>query len=184
MKRSKRRTLLVASLVVAVALGAGGAGTYAYLTDGDGTALTFTSGSLEIVSEPDTLEFGPDSETNHTATIEVRNEGTLPARTLNWTNLALEGSNATVVAKSLEVLEVEWNESSVDAGVTDRNGNGIVDLHDYADKINSGDIALGGLPSEGSAEFSVSVRFDYSQLTGDEMELEATAEFTGSQQPE
>lgn len=184
MKPSKRHALILVSLVVAVA-GVGGAGTYAYLSDADHTDISFTSGTLEITNSPDTLEFGPDSEENHTATIEVQNDGTLPARSLNWTNLDLDGPNATVVAKALEVLEVRWNESDVDAGVTDRNGNGIVDLHDYADRLNSGDVRLGSLDSEEDAEFSVTVRFDYSQpgITANGMTLEASTEFRGSQQP-
>lgn len=193
MKPSKRHVLLVATIVVAVAVGAGGAGTYAYLTDSGETSILFTSGSLDVTNSPDSLDFGPDDESTHTATIEVKNEGTLPARQVALTEIELEGPNSTKVAKALEVQEIRFNETNVTGNVTaeigDRNGNGLFDVHDVASYVSGPDelvLQNGSVLGSGeSVEFSVDVELDYSQpgIVGDEMEMRSNVRFTGYQEP-
>ena len=190
--RISRLTIGCIVLAVVVGVGAGGAGTYAYLTDTGETALSLTTGSIAITNDPGTLSFPTDDGTEKTATVTVRNEGTLPARQLSLSSVSISGANGTTVAKASKITAVEYNGTDItgdlESTVGDANGNGIFDLDDVRTHLENGEYVLSSddvaLEPGESVQFTVSVVFDYSQpgMTANEMEMGATVEFTGAQE--
>ena len=190
--RISRLTIGCIVLAVVVGVGAGGAGTYAYLTDTGETALSLTTGSIVITNDPGTLSFPTDDGTEKTATVTVRNEGTLPARQLSLSSVSISGANGTTVAKASKITAVEYNGTDItgdlESTVGDANGNGIFDLDDVRTHLENGEYVLSSddvaLEPGESVQFTVSVVFDYSQpgMTANEMEMGATVEFTGAQE--
>lgn len=192
MKITRRQ--LLGGIALTGAASAGGAGTFAYLTDTGSTDLSFVTGSLEVEHDPQTLDFGDVAESTVAADVDITNTGSLPARQVVWSDVTISGS--TPVAKAMEVTSITYRGDDITEDVrstigSSGNGNGILDLHDLAGYLNDNEIDLEGLvggdgldPEGGeTVTLSIEASVDYSQdgLSEDNMSMQATVEVTGRQ---
>lgn len=173
-----------------------GAGSFAYLTDSGTSDFSFLTGSLEVQTTPDTLDFGDIAESTATADVSITNNGSLPARQVQWTGLGISGADAVTVAQAMQIESIEYRGEDVTDGVLDQvqgagNGNGIFDLDDVSRHLDNDNVDLEGLVGgdgldpngNETATLAVTVGVDYSQnITEDNMAMTATVEVTGEQE--
>lgn len=189
--RMSKRKLLALILAVGILSASGGAGTYAYLSDSGTTEVSFLTGSLDVVTTPNTLDFEEDNGDNMTAKVNITNEGSLDAGKVEWSQVSVSGSND--VARAMEIKTVSYRSSGITSSLNetigDKNNNGIFDLDDirvYLDNstINLEDETGGGVLSSGETVWLfIEVEIDYSQpgITEDNMKMTAVIEITGTQ---
>lgn len=187
------RKALLAIIVIGVAATAS-AGTLALLTDTGTSEFSLMTGSLDVEATPATLNFGDIAEGSMTADVQVTNTGSLPARQVEWTELTISGADGTDVAQALVLSKIEYRgsdiTSDVESAAGDQNGNGIFDLHDVNQHLQSNEFALenmtggDGLDPNGgeTATLSVTGEIDYTQnITEDNMEMTAGVVIEGEQ---
>lgn len=168
---TKRRILLLA--VVSIGLITASAGTYAYLSDSDETAMNFESGSL-VIETTETLDYGVINENAVEKTQAIENNGTLPARQIHWRSTSLDGSDSLLSA--MQILSVEYGGEEVRRDMLDEMGsygvyeNDIFDLNDVhqwladgnrypLEEMSGGD----GIESGDTKGLTIRVQIDYGQ---------------------
>lgn len=135
MKLTRRN--LLGGLALIGASAAGGAGTFAYLQDNEGTDVTINVGTLSISNDPVEFEFAEDSNTqgedSFGQTITIVNDGTLPVRQVLLDSITADN---TILAESLLITDIRYgretnpeNRTSIiqDVGATYLEGISMVD---------------------------------------------------------
>lgn len=202
-KIQRRELLLLVITLGAAAVGAG-AGTYAYLSDSDSSSVTVESGALTLASEPNGLLFEEVGEDPRTASIDLVNDGTIPARQVRVTGLS---EPDLPLGQATEVLSITYNGTEIrgdviremedaNAGAPDHNGNGIFDVGDLHRWLNQSDdhylpleqlVGGDGIEGEEQKTLDVTVQIDYSQegmVDSGPYEVDVNVEFWASQEPQ
>lgn len=209
-KNISRRKALATIAGTGAAAAAGGAGTFAYITDSGEADVSLQAGSIVLQVSPETIDFtsetasdGEDNEQDDgdemTTTITLQNAGTLPAKALHVSSLNLTGNddlknNAKVTTLNL----VQPGGTSIDAldsgsspyygDADDQNGNGFLDLADLKARIDQAPLPAftSGQQlkpfQDNQLQIELGVTYDYEGITSNGGTLEATFEFTAAQQ--
>lgn len=138
--RLRRRQFLggVASLGAVAASGVAIGGTVAAFSDTEGSASTsILSGTLELTfGSPSSLDLTKDLTPGDSvaSSVELRNVETIPGSLDVDVSYVDSGGGATAdaVARELEVTALTYGGTSILGQLANTNGNGIVDLMDFA----------------------------------------------------
>lgn len=201
-----RRKALGGIALTGVAAAGGGAGTFAYLTDSDSVDSVFEVGSLDLETTPSdgalTFESLAEGEQN-TSTIAVCNDGSLPIRNVILDGITItsdtsDTADAIKVAKAIKVRDVRYGGETVagPSNITDANGNGISDLHDFDTWLGDSGLSLTDSTGQGTLNGTdagdgecttlvIKTEMDYSVLSDvpDNASISASVDLVGEQKP-
>lgn len=182
-QKLSRRKLLLGLATVGVAGAGVGGGTVAYITDDESKTLTFESGSIVLVISPPAMDFDQDDGDEMKETSSLSNSGTLLAKEIQMSGLVLDGSKELQRASELTTFEYRGQGilGKIENRLSDVNNNGIYDLRDLKARVESNPIDLealvsgDGLDPDGqeTAELTIGVTMDYSQITSNSQTLSA-----------
>lgn len=191
-----RRSLLGGIAVAGVSAGAG-AGTFAYLQDSEGTDMTINVGTLSLNST-DSFEFKEDGsiqgEDTFETTITIRNEGTLPVRQIILKSIELD--DYPELAQWLKLEDITYGRDDPTSIKSDlksnENNNGIFDLDDLKQNLESSDVRLEELiddSEDGNGEvlyvdeeayLTITAKWDYEQIPGTNSTEGETPDYNGA----
>lgn len=163
MKLTRRKVL--GGLALAGASAAGGAGTYAFLSDEESLSINLETGELDLILSEDTVAFEGDPGEILTATVDVSNGGTLAAGSICLTDMDLSGD--TGIADDAVLFQASWAGESFLPAIESGTGSSPTTLLELSNYLENNEICIDDTVAPGDEEsLAIAVAIDYENVEG------------------